>query len=82
MAAFPARIPDPRMIGWNRWAGLLIEQCRGLSGAPPDEDNWRHLAIAVMGSYPFNKIDCPNPMWFNDWREWGTHLILISGSAP
>lgn len=63
---------DPRgltVIEWTDYMAPLLAPF-GPIGRLDVPERWREWALSLVGLSGLSKYDVPNPLGFDDWREW------------
>ena len=72
-------IPDPQMVDFPDWAGVMATIYSGdeLSNFPYLP--WQQWALQLYTRPSFADVSVPDPMTFTDWRDWATALRDTAG---
>jgi hypothetical protein len=76
-------IYDPRFHTFDSWAALVLEEFSAQQlAAPTNEKNWKEWAVGLNAISLFNNQAIPDPMYFNDWRDWAAAVMGAFNTAP
>lgn len=65
----------PEDISWENWNGYLLHTFGEEPLPYVTEENWRELAITVVGLSTFANYAVPDPEEFEDWKIWVNQFI-------